>query len=174
MLRWSFCEGRKEGYNANLANCTRLTAAALAGCLARGERLTHLKPEHVARQTTTTAGGATATATATATAGTGSGHHSAAAAAAAAVLNTPERFFGAAKRAGWRVVVGIFRENQLARLVSSFELLHARRPLEGAALEGARAGRRSFVTRWARPHAAAGRGDDGYAQWWRKRDALVV
>ena len=37
-------------------------------------------------------------------------------------LTTPEEFFREAKRAGFRLVVTSFRDNQLARDVSSFEM----------------------------------------------------
>lgn len=38
------------------------------------------------------------------------------------MLRTPQTFFDAAWRAGFGIVIGSFRENQLARDISSFEL----------------------------------------------------
>ena len=51
-------------------------------------------------------------------------------------LSTPDQFFSAAAASGWGVVVGSFRENQLARDVSAFELNHeSSSSLRGAKLE---------------------------------------
>eukprot|EP00438_Fugacium_kawagutii_P011781 Skav222955 [mRNA] locus=scaffold1489:728397:729569:- [translate_table: standard] len=57
-------------------------------CMESGQRLLHVKPEHLEK------------------------------------LRTPHDFFKAAYRAGFRTVVASFRENQLARDVSSFKHLN--------------------------------------------------
>jgi hypothetical protein len=50
-------------------------------------------------------------------------------------LTTPEEFFLAAKAAGYRLVVISFRENQLAREVSSFERATANKPAAEAEVQ---------------------------------------
>lgn len=84
-----FCHDKKESFNRNLGQ-PALTAKTLQECMDRGERLTHLKPEHLMGRNST--------------------------------LRSPRDFFSAAYNAGFRTVVAGFRENQLARDVSSYSL----------------------------------------------------